>query len=115
MNAALIVTWKVPFPGREGQALGFAAESNEYWGKLAADGKCTAPEWYFLPDGWAMWIVRGDRQVLDELIAAEPTAKLLVRGLLLMEGWQYRLAETGSGAERFMTGYAAVGSELGLL
>jgi len=115
MNAALVVTWKVPFPGRERQALGFAAESNDYWGNLAAEGKCTAPEWYFLPDGWAMWIVRGERQALDELVAAEQTARLLARGLLLMDGWQYRLADTGSGAERFLTAYTAVSSELGFI
>lgn len=115
MEAALVITWKQPRAGREKQALEYAAESGEYWGKLASEGKCSVPDWYFLPDGWAIWIVKGERRVLEDIIAEEATARLLTRGLWLTEDWQYRLAEAGSGAEKFIGDYAAVGGQLGLL
>lgn len=115
MDTALVITWKVPFPGREKHALDFAAEADQYWGKLAAEGKCTTPEWYFLPEGWGMWMVKGERRVLGDLMAEEATSRLLMKGLLLLDGWQYRLADTAAGAERFMADYATVGGLLGVV
>lgn len=106
MDSALIITWKVPFPGRERHALQLAAEAGEHWGALAAEGKCTTPEWYFLPTGWGMWMVKGERRVLLDLLEADESRRLLARGALLLEDWQWTLAEAGAGAERYMGEYA---------
>ena len=115
MDTALIITWKIPFPGREKQALEFAADADSFWGKQAADGKCTSPEWFFLSSGMGMWMVKGERRVLGELVASEEATHLLVRGNLLLQDWQYTLADTGSAAERFMGEYASIGGQLGII
>ena len=115
MDTAFIISWKVPFPGREKQSLELAAQADEQWGKLAAEGKCTQPEWFFLPEGWGMWMVKGERRALEELVQTEESRRLLAKGTLLLQDWQWSLAETGSGAERFMTDYGAIGGELGIL
>jgi hypothetical protein len=115
MDTAFVISWKVPFPGREKQALELAAQAEEYWGKQASEGRCTAPEWFFMPSGWAMWMVKGEHQVLEELIRSDEARRLLARGTLLLEDWQYALAETGSGAERFMADYGRIGGELGFI
>jgi len=106
MDTALVITWKVPFPGRERRALELAAQSAEYWGKQAGEGRCTSPEWFFLPNGVGMWMVKGERSVLEELLSSAEARRLLVRGSLLLEDWQYALADTGRRAQQFMEHYA---------
>lgn len=115
MDAALVITWKVPFPGREKQALELAAQADEYWGKLAADGKCTQPEWYFMPDGWGMWMVKGERRVLEELVQSDESRRLLAKGTLLLAAYRWALADTADGAQRFMAVYSTIGGELGVM
>jgi len=107
MDTAFVTTWKIPFPGREMKALELGAQSGEYWGKQAAEGRCTAPEWFFFPNGTGMWMVKGERRVLEDLVNGDEVRRLLVRGSLLLEDWQYMFVETASGAERLMGQYAA--------
>ena len=105
MDTAFMTTWTVPFPGREQKALEFAAQSVEFWGKQAADGRCTEPEWFFFPDGVGHLMVKGDRAALEEVLNSDEGRRLMRRGLLLLQGWQYALADTGIGAERFLAEY----------
>ena len=107
MDCAFVGMWKVPFPGREQKALELGAESAEFWGKQAADGRCTTPEWLFFPNGLRMWMVKGERDVLDRLVNSAEARRLLVRGNVLMQDWQYMFAETGSAVEQFLAEWAA--------
>jgi len=66
MDCAFIVTWKMPFPGREKAALDVAREVDAYWGRLAAEGKCSEPEWFFYSDR-GMWMVKVDANTLWHL------------------------------------------------
>lgn len=106
MDSAFVITWKVPIAGREQQALQLGAEADEYWGRLASEGKCSTPEWFFFPNGTGMWMVKGERRDLEEAVEAEDGRRLLVKGMLLLQDWQYALTDTGSRAQRFMTDYA---------
>lgn len=115
MDAAFVITWTVPFPGRERQALELAAEAEGYWGVQAADGRCTAPEWFFLPNGSAFWLVKGERPVLQELVTSDTSRHLLAKGSLLLQDWSWSIAETGAGAERLMGDYGSMAEELGVL
>ena len=115
MDTAFICTWKVPFPGREAAALALGADSNEFWGKLAADGHCTEPEWFFHPAGWGMWMVKGDRSVLTPLVHGAESRMMMSRGNLPLDSWQYALAETAEGADRYMTQYATVANDIGVI
>ena len=80
MDAAMVVSWKLPFPGREKEALDYAREVNEYWGKLATEGKCSPPEIFFSETGGhGLWIIKGDRDTLETLLIgpAEGTGRRL--------------------------------------
>ena len=107
MDTAFMTTWTVPFPGREQQALEFAGQSVEFWGKQAAEGRCTEPEWFFFPDGVGHLIVKGDREALQDILNSDEGRRLMRRGLVLLQDWQYALGDTGSGAERFLAEYTA--------
>ena len=115
MDTAMILTWTTPFPGREKKALEFGAEAEEFWGKQASAGRCTPPEWFFLPNGTGMWIIKGDRDVLEGLLAEGQGRKLLVKGGLLLQNWQWTLAETGGAAEKYLGDYSAEAGALGIL
>ncbi|MGD9751245.1 MAG: hypothetical protein AB7W59_09640 [Acidimicrobiia bacterium] len=115
MDTALVVTWRTPFPGREQQALDYGVEVQQHWGKLAADGACTAPELYFLPDGSGMWIVKGEQARLEALFNAPVTQLLNTKGMLLLADYRWSFGVTGSGADAFMLRYATAAQELGVL
>jgi hypothetical protein len=106
MDAAIVLTWSAPFPGREKKALEYAAQCGEYWGKLAAEGRCTKPEWFMLPTGGGIWMVKGERRVLEELIQTDEVRRLVAKGFVLNQDWGYTIADYGSGAARFIGDYA---------
>jgi len=115
MNAAFIVTWSRPFPGREKKALDYGVEVNEYWGKLAADGKCTPPEMFFLPNGQGFWMVKGDREELYKLFWSDVSQTLLTKGEYLFGDFKHAIAVTGTAADEFLFRYTEVGTELGYI
>ncbi len=115
MDTAFVIMWTTPFPGRERQALELGAEAGEYWGVQANDGRCTAPEWFFLSNGTAIWLVKGERRVLEELVTSDTSRRLLAKGALLLRDWRYSFAETAGGAERYMGEYGSMAQELGIL
>ncbi len=115
MDAAFVVTWTQPVVGREKQALDYALEVNEYWGKHAADGKCSEPEMFFFPDGHGLWLVKGDHDQLLALYEADATVRLICKGALLLADLTYQFVKTGRAAEEYLLTYAAAGQELGLV
>ena len=107
MDAAFMTTWTFPFPGREQQALEFAAQSVQFWSRQAAEGRCTEPEWFFFPDGINHLMVKGDRRVLEELLDSDETRRILARGSLLLQDWHHGLGDTGGAAKRYIDDWAA--------
>ncbi len=105
MNAALVATWTHPVPGREEKALEFGAEATAFWSKKAAEGKCTAPEFFFAETGVGMWMVKGDRAELAALAEEDETRLLNTKGDLLLQDYALVLYHTGEGADRFMATY----------
>lgn len=114
MDAAFIVTFNRPFLTREKLALDYGVEASDYWGKLAADGKCTVPETFIFPTGTFIFMVKGDRQTLLEIISSDETKRLLTKGFLLLDGFEYSIAETGADLDASLLRYAEVGQELAL-
>lgn len=115
MDTAIVVTWKMPFPGREKLALDYGAEVNDYWGKFAAEGKCSQPEIFFFETGHGLWMVKGDRDTLVALDAAEATQRLMVKGELLLQDFSAEIVKTGRAAEEHLLRYAGVGQELAVV
>lgn len=112
MKAAMIVTWKNPFPGRETMAIEYAREVDEYWGKQAADGKCTEPRWYWAMKGANIWIVEGEYETLLALASTPEAQKLQLKGGLLAEDFGWEMYVTGR--EEMLKPMEAMISELSL-
>jgi hypothetical protein len=115
MDAALVVIWTAPIPGREKMALDYGTEVGEYWGKLATEGKCSPPEMFFFSDGHGLWMVKGDIDALWSIHVQEATQRLVTKGRLLLEDFAYDFATTAKSADEYMLNYAAVGQELGIV
>lgn len=112
MKAAILVTWGNPVPGREMKALEFGLEANEYWGKIAAEGKCTTPEQFISPaTGHGYWIVKGEREVLFELMETDFSKKSFAKGAALLENYTTELVLTEDSVDEFLGSFASVITE----
>lgn len=115
MHVAMLVTWTGPVTGRERRALEYGVEVQEHWGKLAAEGKCTPPEMFFSPSGRRMWMVKGDRETLSDLVEAEAAQRLLAIGTFVLADFGYELLDTADSADQYLARFSKVGAELGFI
>lgn len=94
MKGAMVVTWTGTRPGRERMALAYGHEVDDYFGKYAAEGKCSTPKWFFARSGTSVWSVEGELEDLL-LIGATPEAtRLITKGPLLNEGFTVEYCST---------------------
>ena len=114
MRYAYVVTWNGAVHGREMKAIEYGAAVQEYWGRLAAEGKCTEPEMFFFPDGHGMWMVKGDFQTLEQLWFEDEAQHLLAKGTWLLEDFGYEFVRTGDAADQYLAFFADVGKEMAL-
>lgn len=115
MDAALVVTWSEPIPGREKQALDYAAESDAYWNQRASEGRCSPPEWFVFTSGNGMWLVKGDREALLALFLSPESQRLATEGELLLQDFTCEFVRTGPAAEAHVREYAEVARQLALV
>lgn len=94
MNGAMVVTWTGTRPGRERRALDYGREVDEYFGKFAAEGKCTSPTWYFARSGPSVWVVEGQVEDLLMISASPEGERLMDMGPLLNEGFTVEFCST---------------------
>ena len=116
-HVALVTSWSQPARGREGKALESFADFLTFFGKLAADGKCTAPEPFFAMDGSSGFaIVKGDSDVIQQITDTEAYEKLISKAQYCVEDLKTHVYVTGDDEiQRGMRVYAEAGSELGYL
>jgi hypothetical protein len=93
-EAALVSTWGNAARGREAKALEVFMEFMQWWGKQAAEGKCSEPEAFFSSDGsGGMSIVRGKTDVLMELASSEEATRLIAKAQFIVDDlkttWYY--------------------------
>src|ERR1700756_4399646 len=99
IHSALMVKWTTPIPGREKLALDYSVELNEFFQKLAADGKCTQPK-TFLFSGGGLWMVRGQYDSLSEVYFSEGGQKVLAKREFLLQDFSFEFAQTGGSSEQ---------------
>jgi hypothetical protein len=87
MKGAMVVTWTGIRPGRERLALKYGRDVDEYWGKFAADGKCSPPKWYLAHSGPNVWVVEGEVEDLLGISTTEQAQKLTAEGPLVCENF----------------------------
>jgi hypothetical protein len=111
MQVAMVITWSGARAGRELSALDYGVRAAEFWGRHAAEGRCTPPEMFFRPAGGGMWMVKGD---LDALTHINVDNVLLVEGGLVLEDFRYEYLDCGPSADEFLVRYAGAIESLGL-
>src|SRR5438128_814584 len=85
-DAALVSTWSRAVPGREAKAIEVFMEFMQWWGKQAAEGKCSEPEPFFATDGsGGMSVVRGKAEMLFELASSDEALRLISKGQLIVQ------------------------------
>jgi hypothetical protein len=116
-SIALFTSWSQPVRGREAKALEGFMDFLTYFGKHAADGKCTAPETYFAEDGSSGFaIVKGESDVLRPILETEEYEKLLTKAQYCVENLKTHVYFTGDDEiQRAMRIYAEAGAELGYM
>lgn len=117
-DAALIATWGNTARGREAKALEVFMDFLTFWGKKAADGKCSEPEVFFNADGSeGISIVKGKSDALAEIVESEDYEKLIAKGQLIVDGLKTHLYFGGSEEEitRGTRIFAEAGNELGYM
>lgn len=112
MQAAMVTMWTGALVGREMKALEYGAEAIELWGKQAAAGRCTPPEFFFADAGGGMFMVRGDLAELRAIRDEEATLRLIARGLVVLDNYHIEFYDTGDAADAFMGRYATAVVEL---
>jgi len=116
-DAAVITTWGSPVRGREAKALEVFMEFLGFWGKQAAEGRCSEPEPYFAADGsGGMSIVRGKADVLTEIWTSDECLKLIEKGQFIVEDLKSQWYFTGEEQIQHLTSlYVETGQELGYM
>jgi hypothetical protein len=107
MQAAIVVTWTHPFVGREEKALAYGGEVQEFWGKQAAEGKCSPPELFFSETGVGLWFVKRDRDTLMRIHDSDEARMLTMKGELFLDSFKLEFFYTGEAANEYMTRYGA--------
>jgi hypothetical protein len=91
VDTAFVTTWMSPLPGRGNKGFELIVTLEKYWGDQAAQGNCTIPDVFLLPNGPGAITVKGRRQVLEDLTTSQNLSELLARGHLLFQDWHHRL------------------------
>lgn len=95
MKAALVVKFTTPVPGREKASIDYAYEVDDFYGKKAAEGLCTAPKWFWAGTDENLSIVEGEYEALLGILATPEAQKLLLKGPVLVQGFKYELYQVG--------------------
>jgi hypothetical protein len=114
MKAAIVAQWRGAKLGREAQALQYQQESEEFFGELAQQGKCTKPTWFMSMDGSMIWFVAGEFGDLMEIEMSEGGQRQLAKGQLLLDDFQTGIYFTEDVINQMTATYERVGSELGI-
>lgn len=107
MRSAMVATFSQPVRGRERQALEYGTEVTEYWGKQAAEGKCSQPELFFSEHGTGMWMVKGERDILMRIHDTDEARLLTLKGDLLLENFSIDFVYADDSAADYMNRYAS--------
>ena len=116
MDTALVFTWTGPVVGRESKVVDLWLESKEFFGKLAADGKCSDLEGFFsssAPFHFAM--VRGPLMSILEVINNDTFRTLAYKSAYVLDDFHYYTYVTGEETQTFVDGFTTVGNELGYI
>lgn len=116
-DVALVTTWGGPVASREAKGLEVFMDALTFWGKQAADGKCSNPEPFLAEDGsGGILIVRGKSDALREITESDEGQKLIAKAQLIVQDLKSHWYFTGDDEiQRGTQIYAQAGNELGYM
>ena len=115
-NAALMLSYTKPIPGREAKAMEVFADALTMYGKLAAEGKCAEPEVFHHLVGGGMFIVKTENlEAAHEILAMDDIRKMLDVAMFTVEDFDVELMVTGDMLMENMSLYTGIGTELGYI
>ena len=115
-NAALMISYSRPTPGREAKAMEVFADALTLYGKLAAEGKCAEPEVFHHLVGGGMFLIRtADVEAAMEILDLDDIRHMLEVAMFAVEDFKVEILVTGEQVMENMSLYTAVGTELGYI
>lgn len=117
-HAALIATWSHAIPGREAAALKAFQQSQDFWRRMASEGKCSEPQvWMKADASFGISIVEGDADALEAMQETDEYEKITDEANLVVQDFQRSLFHGGASDEvaHIMNNWKAAASELGIV
>ena len=115
-NAALMLSYTRPVPGREAKAMEVFADALTKYGKLAADGHCAEPEVFHHLVGGGMFIIKTESvEKAHEILAMDDIRRLLEVATFTVEDFNVEVFVTGERLMENMSLYTSIGTELGYI
>ncbi len=115
-NAALMLSYTKPMPGREAKAMEVFADALTIYGKLAADGKCAEPEVFHHLVGGGMFLVKTETvEAAHEILAMDEVRRMLDVAMFTVADFSVEVMVTGEQLMNNMSLYTAIGTELGYI
>jgi len=118
-DAAIVVSWGTPFPGREALSLGLFMEVSQWWeGKRAAkevdDFRSYIATTGALSEQGGFMLIEGDAAKLDQLTATEEFRTFIVKGIHLLSGIEVSRFDTGPAIGKAIERVMSVRKQLGI-
>lgn len=115
-NAALVMRYNLPIPGREGMAMRVFADALTVFGKLATDGICAEPEVLHHIVGGGMFIVKTESfEKAHEILEIEEVRRVLDTAIFTVGDFDIEFMVAGEKLMNNMSVYTAIGTELGYI
>ncbi len=115
-NAALMISYTTPVPGREGKAMEVFAGGFTIFGKLAVDGKCAEPEAFQHLFGGGMFIIKTESvETANEILDMDDVRKMLDTAVFTVNDFHVEILVTGAKLMSNMSEYAGIGTVLGYI
>ena len=112
-NAALMISYAMPIPGREAKAMEVFADGLTIFGKLAAEGMCAEPEVFHHLVGGGMFIVKTESiEIAHEILARDDVREMLDTAIFTVNDVNVELMVTGEQLMNNMALYTAIGTQL---
>ena len=116
-DEALFFGWGEVVRGREAKAVEVFNEAAQYYGNLQQEGKIESVEaWFLAPHGGDLggfFLVRGERERLDEIQRSPEFETLQTRAAMIVDGTGTVNAYTGDALARLMGQFQEATGELG--
>jgi hypothetical protein len=115
-NAALVISYNTPIPGREAKAMEVFTNAFTIYGKLAEDGMCAEPEVFHHIVGGGMFIIKTESvEIASEILNMDDVREMVNTAVFTVSGFDVEIMATGGRLMDNMSEYTTIGTELGYI